>query len=134
MQIHIHVISDKFEKFYSDAIDEYKKRLGRYCKIKLFQHKKLDSFNKKVQASYMIRMNHSKDTISSEALADLINHLAITGKSKISIILSELPIDVDCDMTMSISPMDMDMGLQSTILYEQIYRAFRIIRGEPYHK
>lgn len=127
MKINIYVLSNKFEIFYKDAIKEYDKRLSRYCKINLYVLK-----SKNILPSYKIQISTKGQNISSEQLAQKINQFAISGKSNISFILSDEFEDID--EIISISPMKMDEGLLATITYEQIYRAFRIINNQTYHK
>ena len=127
MKINIYVLSNKFEKFYKDAIKEYDKRLRRYCKINLYVIKPNN-----ILPSYKIQISTKGYNISSEQLAQKINQFAISGKSNISFILSDEFEDVD--EIISISPMKMDVGLLTTITYEQIYRAYRIINNQTYHK
>lgn len=133
MNFKIYLVGNKIDKFYMEAIKEYEKRLSRYCKIQLIQVKNQNQLSKINQIkSYKILVSPKGQQISSEELADKINSLAISGKSDIAFI-----IDIEnapWDEILSISPMEMDPGLKATILFEQIYRAYRIINNEPYHK
>ena len=76
---------------------------------------------------------------SSEELADTIDKLAIYGKSKVAFVIGgSLGLSADvmkrANDTLSFSKMTFPHQLMRLILVEQIYRAFRINRGEPYHK
>ncbi|MFC6334257.1 23S rRNA (pseudouridine(1915)-N(3))-methyltransferase RlmH [Paenibacillus septentrionalis] len=133
MKITIYTISEKIEKFYLEAIKEYEKRLGRYCTIKLIDLKKKDQLEKKLNnSSYKIILAKTQPSVSSEELAAKINDLGVSGTSDVSIIISsELN---QYDEMITLSQMEMDTGLETTILVEQLYRAFRIIHNHPYHK
>ncbi|MGN7384084.1 23S rRNA (pseudouridine(1915)-N(3))-methyltransferase RlmH [Paenibacillus sp. SAFN-117] len=133
MKITIYTISERIEKFYLEAIREYEKRLGRYCTIKLIHIKKRDQLEKMLgESSYKIILTNTKRSVSSEELAAKINGLGVSGTSDVSIIIgSEL---VKYDEKLTLSQMGMDTGLETTILIEQLYRAFRIINNHPYHK
>ncbi|NLM12271.1 MAG: 23S rRNA (pseudouridine(1915)-N(3))-methyltransferase RlmH [Epulopiscium sp.] len=133
MNYKVYVVGPKFQKFYTDGIKEYHKRVSRYCKCSLVLLKNEEDLFKKISPkSYKIQISSHGVQLSSEELAHKMNHLGISGKSDITIIIgaSKLP----CDEYLSISPMDMDLGLMTTILFEQIYRSYRIINNQPYHK
>lgn len=84
----------------------------------------------------MILISTEGANVSSEELAEKINSYGVTGISNITIILGDsLEMFKDnFDESIMISTMDMEIGLQATILFEQIYRAYRIINNQPYHK
>ncbi|WP_019120878.1 23S rRNA (pseudouridine(1915)-N(3))-methyltransferase RlmH [Brevibacillus massiliensis] len=133
MNFKIYVIGDKIEKFYLEGIKEYEKRLSRSCKIQLHHFKNLESLSKKLSdKTYKIVISSKGNTISSEELADKINLLGVTGKSDVSLLIGA--DSIPHDEVLSISPMEMDLGLKTTIIFEQIYRAYRILNNEPYHK
>lgn len=134
MNIKVAVISNKVSKFYKEAICEYEKRLTKYCKIKIFYLKNeeelINLINKK---DYIIKISTYGTLISSEGLAEKINSMALTGDSNILFIIGEAE-NLREDETIAISRMNMDSGLLGSIIVEQIYRAYRIISNQPYHK
>ncbi|SDD54598.1 23S rRNA (pseudouridine1915-N3)-methyltransferase [Paenibacillus sp. CF095] len=65
-------------------------------------------------------------------LAHKLDHKATSGVSDISIVIRVNPLKHNEVLTLS--QMDMDFGLQTTVLFEQVYRAYRIINNHPYHK
>jgi 23S rRNA (pseudouridine1915-N3)-methyltransferase len=133
MNFKVYIIGDKISKFYSDAIKEYEKRLSRYCKIELISVKNIDQLLKKISdKSYKIVISASGQQISSEELAKKINNFGISGNSDLSIVIGNE--NIDFDENLAIGPMDMNLGLKATIIFEQIYRGYRIINNEPYHK
>lgn len=133
MKFSIYTVCDKIEKFYLEAINEYEKRLGRYCTIKLIHIKRENELEKKLSnSSYKIVVTNTKQSLSSEELAEKINDLGVSGTSDISIIIGLETTPHDEKLTMS--QMNMDTGLKTTILIEQLYRAFRIMHNHPYHK
>lgn len=132
MKINIYTVG-KFDKFYDSAIKEYEKRLSKYCKISLSKFKNSEALIKKLPAdSYKILFDESGTNISSEELAEKLESLALSGKSTLTVILGQH--ETDFDEHLSISKMSMDEGLSTTIMFEQIYRAYRIIHGHAYHK
>ncbi|MGR6904598.1 23S rRNA (pseudouridine(1915)-N(3))-methyltransferase RlmH [Lysinibacillus sp. BSL11] len=133
MNIKIYIVGDKIEKTYLEGIKEYEKRLSRYCKVKLQHFKNEEQLLKKISdKTYKILVSVMGTTVTSEELAEKINQLGITGKSDVTIIIGadNLPHD---DL-LAISPMEMDLGIKTLIMFEQIYRSFRILNNEPYHK
>ena len=133
MNFKIYIIGGKIDKFYSEAIKEYKKRLSRYCRISVFSLKNEIELHKNIsEKSYRIIVTTTGKSVSSEDLAGKINALGISGISDISLIIGA--DIVEHNEAISISPMEMDLGLKMTIIFEQIYRSYRIINNEPYHK
>lgn len=133
MNFKIYIVADKIDKFCLVAIKEYEKRLSLYCKIQLIQVKTVELLQKKLSdKTYKILISTSGELISSEALSSKINNLAVSGKSNVSIIIGAESIPHD--EKMAISPMEIDLGLQTTIIFEQIYRGYRILNNQAYHK
>jgi len=144
MNIDIYTIGGPMEKFYVDSISEYEKRLSRYCKTHLFKDKTLEKALKRMPTNaYIIAVSTKGVSISSENLAKKISQLGLQGTSNVVFIIglnyevvSETNIELlnRVNETISLTSMEMSLGLQTTILYEQIYRAYRIINNHPYHK
>ncbi len=159
MRITIIAVGSIKEKFYRDAIAEYEKRLSRYCKLNIVQvedEKTPDKMSqaqedaiKKKEADRILR--HVKEDAcvialairakmyDSEAFAEEIERLGIQGSSHIQFLIGgSLGLHQDvldrADQTMSFSMLTFPHQLMRVILLEQIYRGFRIINGEPYHK
>ncbi|WP_141334946.1 23S rRNA (pseudouridine(1915)-N(3))-methyltransferase RlmH [Paenibacillus sp. tmac-D7] len=133
MKIKVYAIGDRLEKFYLEAIKEYEKRLSRYCNIKLVHLKKEEHLQKKISPnSFVIIISTVGKTISSEELATTIDQWASSGLSDVSLVIGAN--QPTYNETMTLSQMEMDFGLTTSILFEQVYRAFRIINNHPYHK
>lgn len=133
MNIKIFIVANKLEKFILEGLKEYEKRLSRYCKIQFQLFKNEDQLYKRIpNKSYVIKLTTDGNILSSEELSEKINTLGISGKSDIIMLIniSQIPVDE----TITLSPMNMDVGIQTLLLFEQIYRAYRIIHNEPYHK
>ena len=141
------------------AIDEYVKRLGRYCKLEiievadektpapasaheetLIKDKEGERILKNIRReATVIALAIEGKMLSSEQLAGKISRLGIGGESHIQFIiggslgLSDKVLK-EADMLLSFSKMTFPHQLMRVILLEQIYRSYRIIQGEPYHK
>lgn len=159
MNINIVCIGKLKEKYWTDAIAEYSKRLGRYCRLDIIELKEerlpenaspADEENvknaegrsilKALSAdSYVIALDVAGKQLSSEQLAKKLDGLAVDGQSTIDLIiggslgLSE-EVRSRADFRLSFSPMTFPHQMMRVILLEQIYRSFKIIRREPYHK
>jgi len=147
------------EKAFQLAIEEYTKRLTRYCKLAMIEvpdekapenistaemeqikNKEGESILKHVkEGSYVVALAIKGKMLSSEDLADKLSSLAITGNSNIVFIIGgSLGLSEEvlrkADFKLSFSPMTFPHQMMKVILLEQVYRGFRIIKGEPYHK
>lgn len=147
------------EKYLRDAVAEYEKRLGKYCKLEIIevadektQERASEAEERAVRSkegerilkhvkedAYVITLEILGKQISSEELADKIEGLGVQGKSHVmfiiggSIGLGEAVLKRS-DFALSFSKMTFPHQLMRVILLEQIYRGYRIINGEPYHK
>jgi 23S rRNA (pseudouridine1915-N3)-methyltransferase len=131
MNIKIYIPPKIKDKDELNAIQEYEKRLSRYCKFKIITIKSVEELSKLPEKIYKIKISPIGQVISSEDLAERINRYGLTGKSDVAFILEQ---EIDADEHLALSKMTMGTGISTTVLIEQIYRAYRIMRNEPYHK
>ena len=147
------------EKFYRDAINEYAKRLSKYCKFEIIEVsdektpdkcsdveeqlilcKEADKILKHVRADmYVYALAIKGNKLDSVAFANEINQLGLSGKSSIAFVIGgslglHSSVLNRSDRQLSFSDMTFPHQLMRVILSEQIYRCFRIIANEPYHK
>lgn len=137
MNIRFIVITQKTPDYFEAAAKEYEKRLGRYCKIKTVKVKSPEKAAKAVDSRFpLILVRRDGDLISSEGLADLISKAEVSGISSVNLVCGEYRDEADNspDRIFSISPVKMSSDLVSVVALEQIYRAYKIISGEKYHK
>ncbi len=124
------------KKFIIEANKEYLKRLSKYCKVNIKEvkdyKKELSQINDQAQA-YTINVNNLENTITSTKLAECINTLAVGGNSKIFIFFNA-DQNFNFNNTLTVSKMDIDKELLCTILLEQVYRGYKILNNEAYHK
>ena len=159
MRISVVTVGKIKEKYLKMAIDEYAKRLSKYCKLEFIEvndEKTPDNaseiVNEKIKDiegerilnnvkkdSYVIALAIEGKQLTSEELADKMDKLAVTGNSNITFIiggslgLSKSVLD-RADYKLSFSKMTFPHQLMKVILLEQIYRSYRINKNEPYHK
>lgn len=159
MKITVITVGKIKEKFYRDAIAEYEKRLSRYCKLEIIQVEddktpdgagtaSEEAVKKKEAArilryireeAYVVTLEIQGKMYDSVSFAGEIEKLATGGISHIQFIIGgSLGLHEDvckrADLAVSFSQMTFPHQLMRVILLEQIYRAYRIINGEPYHK
>jgi 23S rRNA (pseudouridine1915-N3)-methyltransferase len=159
MKITIITVGKIKEKYLKDAIDEYSKRLSKYCKLEIIEvadEKTPDNASAVVEDSirskeaerivkyikddaYLITLEINGKQLTSEELADKVDKLGVQGVSHIifviggSIGLGKAVLQKS-NFALSFSQMTFPHQLMRVILLEQIYRSYRIINGEPYHK
>ena len=147
------------EKYLNDGIGEYTKRLGRYCKLKFIQvpdektpDKASEALNTQIreiegerlqkhirEQDYVIALAINGKMLDSVQLSEKIAALGVQGTSSITFVIGgSLGLSDQilrrADYSLSFSPMTFPHQLMQMILLEQIYRSFRIINHEPYHK
>ena len=159
MKITIISVGKIKEKFYRDAIDEYAKRLSKYCKFEIIEvadektpdkcseieeqlilSKEAEKILKYIRPEmfvYALAIKGKK--LDSVAFANDIHQLGLSGKSSIAFVIGGSlglhdSVLKRSDKQLSFSDMTFPHQLMRVILAEQIYRCFRIIANEPYHK
>ena len=159
MRINIVCVGKIKEKYLRLGIDEFKKRLSKYCKLEIIEledekapenlsDKEMlmikEKEGKKILSkikdnSYLIALAIDGKNLSSEELAETINKLGVRGESNITFVIGgSLGLSDEvlsrADYKLSFSKMTFPHQLMRLILLEQVYRAYRINNGEPYHK
>lgn len=147
------------EKYFRDAISEYQKRLSRYCKLEIVEvadektpdnasdilenqikQKEAERILKYIKEdAYCIVLAIDGKKKDSVAFAKHIEQLGLFGKSNICFVIGgSLGVHTSvlqrANEKLSFSDMTFPHQLMRVILLEQIYRCYRIINGEPYHK
>ena len=160
LRVNIICIGKIKEKYYTDAIAEYSKRLGAFCKFSIIElaeeriksntpnQAQIDEvinaegrrIMQKIGASdYVAAMCIEGKLLSSEELAQTLNNVAVIGKSTVDFIIGgsyglSKEVKSRADLRLSMSRMTFPHQLARVILSEQIYRAFEISTNGKYHK
>lgn len=159
MKISIACVGKVKEKFWRDAISEYEKRLGRYCKLEFLEvadektpegaSEALEEQIKEKEArrllekiredAFVCSLEIEGKRMTSEEFAQWIEGLTVKGTSHIVFVIGgslglHESVRRRSDMALSFSDMTFPHQLMRVLLTEQIYRAFRIVHKEPYHK
>lgn len=156
MKIKIIALGKIKEKFLKDGIDEFLKRLTPYANVEIVElapveirdenliEKALDAEGEKILASikpqtYVITLEIQGKMLSSEEFAEKIQTLSNEGISEIAFVIGSShgiseEVSKRADFALSMSKMTFLHQFARLLLVEQIYRAFKIIKGETYHK
>lgn len=147
------------EKYFTDAISEYAKRLSAYCRLNIIELKDepipenpsereiatvLEKEGKRIidklpKSAYIIPLCIEGKSKSSVEFSDMLNKIASDGASEIVFIIGGSlgicdSIKTTADYKLSFSEMTFPHQLMRVILLEQVYRAFNISNGGKYHK
>ena len=159
MKVTILCVGRLKEKFYRDAVDEYAKRLGKYCKFEMIEvadeqtpdkagaaleeqikSREAERILAKIRDNMLVcTLEIAGKHLSSEQFASWMEQAAVAGRSNICFVIGgslglHISVTERADFHLSFSDMTFPHQLMRVILSEQIYRAFRINAGEPYHK
>lgn len=159
MRITILCVGKIKESFYREAIAEYVKRLSRYCRLEIVEvvdektpdgasaaleeqirEREADRLLARLEeGAYVCTLEIQGRRYTSEGFAELINRVGLGGQSHIVFVIGgslglHEKVRKRSDQAISFSDMTFPHQLMRVILCEQIYRAYRIIREEPYHK
>ncbi len=159
MKITILCVGKLKEKYFQDAVAEYSKRLSRYCKLEIVEvpdektpDHASEALNEQIKRTegerlleaikddgYVIALAIEGKSMDSVEFAGCLGQLGVHGCSHIYLIIGgSLGLSREvlsrADKLLSFSKMTFPHQLMRVILLEQVYRAYRIMRGEPYHK
>lgn len=159
MNIRIVAVGKIKEKYIQEGIKEFSKRLSRYCSLDIVEiddekapenlsEKEMDIVKNKEgdrilakipQNSFIISLVIQGRQLSSEELSEKVDDLMINGINDITFVIGgSLGLSTDVidksNFKLSFSKMTFPHQLMRLILLEQVYRGFRIMKNEPYHK
>lgn len=159
MNITVICIGKLKETYWTDAIKEYSKRLSKYCTLalnELKEEKMPDNASNAEETAvkeaegksilkhikkdaYVIALEIQGKELTSEALSEKMESLGILGKSDLVFVIGgsiglSKEVLARADFRLSFSKMTFPHQMMRVILLEQIYRSFKIMRNETYHK
>ena len=158
MNITIICVGKIKEAFYRDAIAEYAKRLSAYCTFKVCEvddepdtgssetaietakEREAERILKNIKPGmHVITLEIKGKKYSSETFSAMLSDLFVSGKSDIAFVIGgsnglAKSVSERADGKLSFSDMTFPHQMMRVILLEQIYRGYKIISGEPYHK
>ena len=140
------------EKFFDNAIDEYKKRLSKYTKLDIIEVNDYKTDVREIallkekelllkhisKKDYLICLDIDGKIMDSIELSNKINNIQIFNSNITFIIGGSCGLHQEiknmCDLSLSFSKLTFPHQLFRVMLLEQIYRSFKIINNEAYHK
>lgn len=159
MKITCVVVGKIKEKYFTDAIREYSKRLSRYCKLEIVEladEKTPDGASEAEEVAirekegerilkalkddaYVIALAIEGKMLDSVELSQKIERLGVSGTSHIAFVIGGSlglapAVMKRADYALSFSRMTFPHQLMRVVLLEQLYRSYRILKNEPYHK
>lgn len=159
MKITLITVGKIKEKYFTDAIAEYAKRLSRYCKLEIVEvadEKTPDGASESLENqikekegerilskipenAYVIALAIEGKQLDSEELANKMEQWNVNGISHLVFVIGgslglSSKVLSRADFKLSFSKMTFPHQLMRVVLLEQIYRSFRIRNNEPYHK
>lgn len=159
MKITLAVVGKIKEKYFSMAVDEYVKRLSRYIKLEIIEvpdektpdrasvaeeeqikKKEADRLLKQIKDdAYVITLEIEGKMLDSVELSKKIEQIGVNGCGNIVFVIGgslglHESVSRRADYKLSFSKMTFPHQLMRVILLEQIYRSYRILENEPYHK
>ncbi len=159
MKLRVICVGRLKEKFYTDAVNEFKKRLSRFAEVEIVEladekaPEKLSDAEleqiklaegrrilaKLADGETVVALDIKGVQLSSTELAEKLKNLMLEGKSRIAFIIGgsnglSSEVLARADFKLSFSKMTFSHQIFRIMLMEQLYRAFKIINNEPYHK
>ncbi len=159
MKITCVVVGKIKEKYFTDAIKEYSKRLSRYCKLEIVEladEKTPDGASEAEEVAirekegerilkalkddaYVIALAIEGKMLDSVELSQKIDRLGVSGTSHIAFVIGGSlglapAVMKRANYALSFSRMTFPHQLMRVVLLEQLYRSYRILKNEPYHK
>lgn len=158
VRIKVRVIGKIKEPYIRDAIADYSKRISSYCQIESIEYPEAAVFDNHVSSlegameaegikllsgisrdDFVIALDRKGKQCLSEGFADIIKNCEVNGPYQIVFLIGgphglSLACKERADYLLSFSQMTFPHQLARLILFEQIYRAFTILRGLPYHR
>lgn len=154
MQLTVIAVGKLKERFWREAADEYLKRLSPYATVRVVEvadrdpgrgekraltEEGQDVLKAIPEAAHVVSLEIGGRQLDSEGFADRLEQLALAGRSSIAFVIGgshglSAEVLARSDERLSLGPMTLPHNLARVVLLEQLYRAFKIRRGEPYHK
>ncbi|WP_369350826.1 23S rRNA (pseudouridine(1915)-N(3))-methyltransferase RlmH [Streptococcus hillyeri] len=159
MKLKLITVGKLKEKYLKDGIAEYQKRLGRFCKLEMVElpdektpDKASESENQAIMAKeaerilakisdreFVIALAIEGDQFPSEKFSQILDDITVKGYSNLTFIIGgslglSPSVKKRANLLMSFGKLTLPHQLMKLVLIEQIYRAFMIQQGSPYHK
>jgi 23S rRNA (pseudouridine1915-N3)-methyltransferase len=155
MRLTVLAVGKLKERFWREAADEYAKRLRPYAELRLAEvpdrdptkggearavaEEGADLLRAVPETAHVVALEIGGTQMTSEEFARHLERLSVDGKGSVAFVIGgshglDAAVLARADERMSLGPMTLPHNMARIVLLEQLYRSFKIRRGEPYHK
>ncbi|HEX2085483.1 MAG TPA: 23S rRNA (pseudouridine(1915)-N(3))-methyltransferase RlmH [Solirubrobacteraceae bacterium] len=120
---------------YVDDVEHYAKMLTRYARVDVVELREDDDVERRIpERAFVVLLDERGRQMSSEGLAAWLEERRHEGRDLCFVVGGAFGLELPrADLTLSLGPMTLPHQLARVVLVEQLYRAHKILAGEPYH-
>jgi 23S rRNA (pseudouridine1915-N3)-methyltransferase len=120
---------------FADDVQHYRKLLARYTRLELVEVREDQSVEGRIpDRAFVVLLDSEGEQLDSLAFSGWLEQRRQSGRDLCFVIGGPRGLDLDaCDMKLSLGPMTLPHQLARVVVLEQVYRANKILAGEPYH-
>jgi 23S rRNA (pseudouridine1915-N3)-methyltransferase len=119
---------------YQDDVEHYRKMLAGHAKVELIEVREDEAAQRRIpERALVVLLAGDGDQLDSEGLSRWLEQRRRDGRDVCFVIGGPTGLELEADMRLSLGSMTLPHQLARVVLLEQIYRAHKILAGEPYH-
>ena len=120
---------------YADDVQHYQKLLARHGRLELVEVREQERVDGRIpKDAYVCLLSHEGTQFDSVEFSRFLEERRQSGQDLCFVVGGPRGLDLeDCDMKLSFGPMTLPHQLARVVLLEQLFRAHKILAGEPYH-
>jgi 23S rRNA (pseudouridine1915-N3)-methyltransferase len=119
---------------YQDDVEHYRKMLAGHAKVELIEVREDEAAQRRIpKRALVVLLAGDGDQLDSEGLSRWLEQRRRDGRDVCFVIGGPTGLELEADMRLSLGSMTLPHQLARVVLLEQIYRAHKILAGEPYH-
>jgi 23S rRNA (pseudouridine1915-N3)-methyltransferase len=121
---------------FTDDVQHYRTLLGRHARVELLEVREEERVERRLpERAFLCLLDSAGQAMTSEGLSEFLEARRQSGRDLCFVIGGPRGLDLDgVDMRLSLGPMTLPHQLARVVLLEQLYRAHKILAGEPYHR
>jgi 23S rRNA (pseudouridine1915-N3)-methyltransferase len=120
---------------FQDDVDHYRKLLARHARVEVVEVREDEQVERRIpERAHVTLLDVAGTALSSEALAGWLEERRHAGRDLCFVVGGPFGTQLErCDLRLSFGPVTLPHQLARVVLLEQLYRAHKILAGEPYH-
>jgi 23S rRNA (pseudouridine1915-N3)-methyltransferase len=119
---------------YQDDVEHYRKMLAGHAKVELIEVRQDEAVQRRIPSrALLVLLAGDGEQLDSEGLSRWLEQRRQNGRDVCFVIGGPTGLELEADMRLSLGPMTLPHQLARVVLLEQLYRAHKILAGEPYH-